>query len=125
MESFPFITTRQKNDNQCSNSGRDCVPAPGYTTNEVKPTGPLPASEFTVDSFHSDRHNTGCIKCLQAKVNPELKPVCDENNVTNCSTIGNYLEKGNNDNYFEKYLLPAKVLSKFALLLGKDVVIIV
>ena len=120
MESFPFITTRHKYDNQCSDSGRDCVTEPGCTTNEVKPTGPLLAPEFTVDSTHRDKHNTGCIKCLQVKVNPELKPVRDEYNLTNCSKIGEYLEKGNNDNYFEKYLLPAKVLSKFALLLGKD-----
>jgi len=117
------MITRDKCDNQCSDCGRDCVAEPGCTTNEVKPTGLLPASDCTVDSTHRDRHNTGCLKCLQAKVNVELKPVLDKYNPTNCRKIGDYLEKGNNDNYFEKYLLPAKVLSKFVLLLGKDVIV--
>ena len=121
MESLPNITTRDICDNQCSDCGRDCVAEPGCTANAVKPTGLLPASEYSVDSTHRDRHNTGCFKCVQVKVNSEMKPVLDEytGDLTNCSKIGNYLEKGCNDNYFEKYLLPAKVLGKFALLLGK------
>ena len=123
MESFPFITARDKCDSQGSPCERDCVTEPGCTTNEVKPTGLLPASDCTVDSTHRDRHNTGCIKCLEVKVNSELKPVRDEYNLIDCSKIGDYLEKGNNNNFFEKYLLPRKVLSKFALLLGKDVIV--
>jgi len=70
-----------------------------------------------VDSTHGDKHNTRCFKYLQAEVNSELNPALDEYNLTNCRKISHYLEKGNDDNYFEKYLLPAKVLSKFALLL--------
>ncbi|XP_020621439.1 tRNA (cytosine-5-)-methyltransferase-like isoform X2 [Orbicella faveolata] len=93
MESFPYMITRDKCDNQCSDCGRDCVAEPGCTTNEVKPTGLLPASDCTVDSTHRDRHNTGCLKCLQAKVNVELKPVLDKYNPTNCRKIGDYLEK--------------------------------
>ena len=118
MKSFPHITTRDKCDNRCSDCGRDCVAELGCTTNEVKSTGLLPASECFVDSTRREKHNTGCFKCLQAEVNSELKPMFDEYNLTNCRKIGDYLEEGNDDNYFEKYLLPAKVLSKFALLLG-------
>ena len=119
MESFPYITTRDRSANLCRDCGRVC------TTNEVKPTGQLAASEYSVDSTHRDKHNTRCFKCLQAEVNSELNPALDEYNLTNCRKIGHYLEKGNDDNYFEKYLLPAKVLSKFALLLGKCVIFLV
>lgn len=119
MESFPYITTRDRSANLCRDCGRGC------TTNEVKPTGQFATSEYSVDSTHRDKHNTRCCKCLQAEVNSELNPVLDEYNLTNCRKISHYLEKGNDDNYFEKYLLPAKVLSKFALLLGKCVFFLV
>lgn len=123
MENFPYITARDRCNNQCSDCGSDCVAELGCQTNEVEATGLLPASECSVDSTHGDKHNTVCFKCLQAKVNSELcLPVFDEYNPRNCRKIGDYLEKGNDDNYFEKYLLPAKVLGKFALLLGKSVI---
>lgn len=115
MESFPCITERDRSDNQCSDCGRDCVVELRCMTNEVQPNGPLPVLECSVDSTHRDKHNKGCFKCLQVKINSELKPVLDE--YKNCRKIDDYLEEGKDDNYFEKYLLPAKVLSKFALLL--------
>lgn len=115
MESFPCITERDRSDNQCSDCGRDCVAELRCMTNEVQPNGPLHVSECSVDSRNRDKHNKGCFKCLQVKINSELKPVLDE--YKNCRKIDDYLEEGKDDNYFEKYLLPAKVLSKFALLL--------
>ena len=118
MDSFACITESDRSDNQCSDCGTDCVAELGCTTNEVKSNGLLPASECSVDSTHGDKHNKECFKCFQVKVDSELKPVLDE--YKNCRKIGDYLEKGKDDNYFEKYLLPAKVLSKFALLLGKS-----
>ena len=112
MESFQYITESDKSDNQRRNCGKDCVAEQGNLN------GLLPALECSVDTTDSDKHNKGCFECLQVKINSELKPAHDE--YKNCRKIGDYLEKGKDDNYFEKYLLPPKVLSKFALLLGKS-----
>ena len=119
MESFPCFTESDRSDNQRRDcAGKDCVAEQGCATNEVNLNGLLTASECSVDTTDSDKHNKGCFECLQVKVNSELKPALDE--YRDCIKIGDYLEKGKDDNYFEKYLLPAKVLSKFALLLGKS-----
>ena len=118
MESFPYITESGRSDNQRGDCGRDGIAELGCTANEVKSNGPLPALEYSVNATSSGKHNKGCFECPQVKVNSELKPALDE--YRNGRKIGDYLEKGKDDNYFEKYLLPAKVLSKFALLLGKS-----
>ena len=118
MESFPWFTESDRSGNQRRDCGKDCVAEQGCATNEVNLNGLLTASECSVDTTDSDKHNKGCFECLQVKVNSELKPALDE--YRDCIKIGDYLEKGKDDNYFEKYLLPAKVLSKFALLLGKS-----
>ena len=38
----------------------------------------------------------------------------------NCRWIADYLENGKDDNYLEEFILPDKVLCKFALLLDKS-----
>ena len=120
MESFPCFTESDRSDHQRRDCGKDCVAEQGCVTNEVNLNGLLTASEYSVnvDTANSDKHNKGCFECFQVKVNSELKPALDE--YRNCKKIGDHLEKGKDDSYFEKYLLPAKVLSKFALLLGKS-----
>lgn len=70
------------------------------------------ATECTVEMNQRLPHNPACSKCFRTSSQVyELK---------NCRRIGDYLENGKDDNYFEEFLLPEKVLCKFALLLGKS-----
>lgn len=127
MESLPSCNDLQRR--QCSDRGNDYLAEPKYKTNEGKATsnGQAPSRECNVNSTDREKLNTVCSKCLQATGNSALdssvnEPVFDVYKPKNCRKIADYLEKGKDDNYFEEYLLPAKVLSKFALLLGKCVI---
>ena len=124
MESLPYC----KELNQCSDCGEDYAAELKHKTNKLKETSnpPSPAIECSVNSTDREIRNAFCFKCLQAKENLKLEGQVNEADFdvyksTNCRKIADYLEKDKDDNYFEEYLLPAKALSKFALLLGKCV----
>ncbi|XP_078366241.1 tRNA (cytosine(38)-C(5))-methyltransferase-like isoform X2 [Oculina patagonica] len=122
MESLPSCNDLLRR--QCSDCGNDYEAKPKNKTNAGKAAsnGQSPAMECSADSTDTETRNTVCSKCFQATGNSTLdgsvnEPVFDISRTKNCRTIADYLEKGKDDNYFEEYLLPAKVLSKFALLL--------
>ncbi len=133
MESLPYCSALHRCERcQCSDCGNDYEAEPKYKTNAGKlaSNGQSPAMECNVNSTDTETRNTVCSKCFQATGNSVLEgsvnePVFDTNKPKNCRTIADYLEKGKDDNYFEEYLLPAKVLSKFALLLGKCMIHII
>lgn len=129
MESLPYCNALNRSDYQCCDCGNDRAAEPKYKTNEGKNTnnGQSPAIECNVDGTDREKLNTVCSKCLQATGNSRLEGSVNERVVqahkpTNSRKIAEFLEKEKNDNYFEEYLLPAKVLSKFALLLGRYVI---
>ena len=73
------------------------------------------------------KDNSVCVTCLQARSEGNL---CAEDAVFNSTEtfkpltfrrIDNFLEKNKDYNYYEEFMLPDKVLSKFALVLGKYV----
>lgn len=122
MESLPSCNDLQRR--QCSDCGNDYLAEPKYKTNAGKATsnGQSPAMESNAERTDREKLNTVCFKCLQATGNSVLEGSVNEPDIykpKSCWKIADYLEKGKDDNYFEEYLLPAKVLSKFALLLGK------
>ena len=73
------------------------------------------------------KDNSVCVNCLQARSEGNLcadDAVCDSTESfkpLTCRRIDNFLEKNKDDNYYEEFMLPDKVLSKFALVLGKYV----
>ena len=124
MGSLPYC----RDLNHCSDCGKDCAAELKNKRNKLKETSSQPSSamECSVNSTDREIRNAFCFKCLQAKENLKLEGQVNEADFdvyksTNCRKIADYLEKDKDDNYFEEYLLPAKVLSKFALLLGKCV----
>lgn len=125
MESFPHVKARDRCAYQCSDCGNDSVTQPEWIANETKAAnnGQSSAKECSVDSTDRDNHSPACLKCLQARTkrNSDVEGSTNTYEPTHCGTIGDYLEKCKDDNYFEEFLLPEKVLSKFALLLGKCV----
>jgi len=83
-----------------------------------------PVEEISVNSSHRGEHNLVCLKCLQLRTGSSSSAedstnnsVCECFKVTNCTRIRDYLEKGKDENYFEEFMLPKKVLSKLALVL--------
>ncbi|XP_022790094.1 tRNA (cytosine(38)-C(5))-methyltransferase-like [Stylophora pistillata] len=80
------------------------------------------ATERSVEMNQSARHNPACSKCLRRR-----NEGCSEVTTMNSSSqvyelkhfrrIGDYLETDKDDHYFKEFLLPGKVLCKFALLL--------
>ena len=82
--------------------------------------------ESVMDS--TDRKdNSVCVTCLQARTEGNLSAedaVCNSTESfqpLTCQRIANFLETNKDDNYYEEFMIPDKVLSKFALVLGKYV----
>ena len=84
-------------------------------------------TQESVTNSTDRKDNSVCVKCLQARSEGNL---CAEDAVFNstesfkpltCRRIDNFLEKNKDENYYEEFMLPYKVLSKFALVLGKYV----
>ena len=133
MESLPCYTTQQNLD-QGIQSGPDhtCSARPGCGTNAPKSNGQSPVVEMNADGIHREDHTSVCLKCLQLRNVERISsaedfmngPISGSDERTNCRRIGDYLETNKDDNYFEEFMLPSKVLSKFALVMGKGVVLI-
>lgn len=129
MNSLPCCSVPE-NSGPSSFSGRgyNCTLSPGSKTNEMTAVNQerLSVVEANRDSTHREEDPI-CLNCLQrrTKTNSSLGDsingsVSESCKLTNCVRIVDYLEKNKDDNYFEEFLLPQKVLSKFALVLGKS-----
>lgn len=125
MESFPYFKAHNRCDCQCGYCESDHAVKSGHKTNGNEQ---LSATECTVESKDSGSHYPACSKCLQrrSKESSEVHGAdlviecgCEVYELKNCRQIVDYLETGKDDNYFEEFLLPEKVLSKFVLLLGE------
>lgn len=126
MNSLPCCSVPE-NYGPSSFSGRryNCTLSPGSKTNETTAVNQerLSVVEANRDSTHREEDPI-CLNCLQrrTKTNSSLGDslngsVSESCKLTNCGRIVDYLEKNKDDNYFEEFLLPQKVLSKFALVL--------
>ena len=129
MDSLPCYSAARRNLSQSAQNGTDhtCALRPGRTTNETTNKDQSPLVEISTDSIDREEHNSLCLKCVQlrSEKNPHVQDslnwsVTEHCKLTNCGgRIVDYLEKNKDDNYFEEFLLPDKVLSKFALVLGE------
>ena len=125
MESFPdmYLHAENRCHCQCSGCGNDPMTT-GYEV-DVDDHKQSSATECTVEMNQRLPHNPACSKCFRTRnercsevLAMELSSQVYE--LKNCRRICDYLENGKDDNYFEEFLLPEKVLCKFALLLGKS-----
>ena len=131
MDSLPCYSAARRNLSQSAQNGTDhtCALRPGRGTNETTNKGQSPLIEGSVDSSDSEEHNSFCLKCVQlrSEKNPRVQDSFNWSASEHCKLtksncggrIADYLEKNKDDNYFEEFLLPDKVLSKFALVLGE------
>lgn len=132
MDSLPCYSAVRRNLSQSAQNGTDrkCALRPGRTTNETTNKDQSPLVETSTDSIDREGDNSLCLKCvhLRNEKNPHVQDslnlsVSEHCKLTNCGgRIVDYLEKNKDDNYFEEFLLPDKVLSKFALVLGEHFV---
>ena len=130
MTSLPCCSIPENSDTiSFTGRGYNCTLCPGSQTNETKAVSQEWLSVVEANRNSTDRGEDDPIrlKCLQrrTKTNSSLGdsltgPVSESCELTNCGRIVDYLEKNKDDNYFEDFLLPQKVLSKFALVLGKS-----
>lgn len=125
MESFPDMYLHAENRCHCLCSG--CGNDPMTTGYEVDVDNheQSSATECTVEMNQRLPHNPACLKCFRTRNERCSEVLAMESSsqvyeLKNCRRIGDYLENGKDDNYFEEFLLPEKVLCKFALLLGKS-----
>ena len=131
MDSLPCsCTTRSLDKTIHSTTDHTCALKPRCETTDTEATNDRqsPVEEISVNSSHRGEHNLVCLKCLQLRTGSSSSAedstnnsVCECFKVTNCTRIRDYLEKGKDENYFEEFMLPKKVLSKLALVLGKHV----
>ena len=127
METLPSYTTHScmtldqnfQSDNERPVGSLAMASEPSAVSNKQGTT------QESVMNSTDRRDNSVCVKCLQARSEGNL---CAEDAVYNstesfktCRRIDNFLEKNKDDNYYEEFMLPDKVLSKFALVLGKYV----
>ena len=129
MDSLPCYSAADRNLSKSAQNGTDHTSAlkPGRKTNETTKKDQSPLVESSIDSIDREEHNSLCLKCVQLRSdkNPRVQDslnwsVTEHCKLTNCEgRIVDYLEKNKDDNYFEEFLLPDKVLGKFALVLGE------
>jgi len=129
METLPSYTTHScmtldqnfQSDNERPVGSLAMASEPSAVSNKQGTT------QESVMNTTDRKDNSVCVKCLQARSEGNL---CAEDAVFNstesfkpltCRRIENFLEKNKDDNYYEEFMLPDKVLSKFALVLGKYV----
>lgn len=125
MESFPdmYLHAENRCHCQCSGCGNDPMTT-GYEV-DVDDHEQSSATACTVEMNQRLPHNPACSKCFRTRNERYSEVLAMESSsqvyeLKNCRRIGDYLENGKDDNYFEEFLLPEKVLCKFALLLGKS-----
>ncbi|CAH3031200.1 unnamed protein product [Pocillopora meandrina] len=122
MESFPdmYLHAENRCHCQCSGCGNDPM-STGYEV-DVDDHEQSSATECTVELNQRSHHNPACSKCFRTRNErcsevPAMDSSSQVYELKNCRRICDYLENGKDDNYFEEFLLPEKVLCKFALLL--------
>lgn len=128
MDSLPCYSAARRNLSQSAQNGTDHTYAlrPGRK-NETTNKDQSPLVESSIDSIDREERNSLCLKCVHSRSdkNPLVQDslnwsVTEHCKLTTCGgRIVDYLEKNKDDNYFEEFLLPDKVLSKFALVLGE------
>ena len=122
MESLPFYTTCPNLDQSVQSKTGGL----GSVANDPKAANNKHSTAESVLHTTDRNNHCFCLRCLQVKHQVNISVVDSGNGSEaesfkplNCRTVGYYLENNKDDNYFEEFMLPEKVLSKFALVLGK------
>lgn len=131
METLPSYTTHScmtldqnfQSDNERPVGSLAMASEPSAVSNKQGTT------QESVMNSTDRKDNSVCVKCPQARSEGNLcadDAVCDSTESfkpLTCRRIDNFLEKNKDYNYYEEFMLPDKVLSKFALVLGKYVLL--